>query len=167
MSIDRGREIGELILYEAGPDDASAVVELLHAAFREYFGVLDPPSSVHAETVESVREKLKTVHWVLAERQGTRVGCVMYENRGEYIYLGRLSVPPAFRGRGIGSALLDCVEARAIAEGVTRVRLGVRLVLKENRAMYERRGYRVIGYETHAGYAEPTYVTCEKILRHT
>jgi len=153
-----------LTIYQAGPDEAATIAELLHSAFQEYIGVLDPPSSVHKETVAGVRDKMKTAHWVLAARDGIPVGCVMYENHGDYVYLGRLGVPPALRGTGIGGALMDYVEAQALAEGVTRVHLSVRLVLQNNRAMYERRGYRTLRYETHEGYAGPTYVTLEKVL---
>ena len=137
--------MSDIEIHLAGPDEAAAIVELLHSAFQEYVGVLDPPSGVHKETVAGVRERIKTAHWVLAERDGTPVSCVMYENHGDYIYLGRLGVPPALRGSGIGSALIDYVEARALAEGVTRVQLSVRLVLEDNRAMYKRRGYRTSG----------------------
>jgi GNAT superfamily N-acetyltransferase len=86
----------------------------------------------------------------------------MFERRENYLYLGRLSVPPEYRGRGIASTLIDYVEAEARRLHLESVQLGTRLVLRQIREKYERRGYRVIRYETHAGYAEPTYVTMEK-----
>lgn len=154
-----------MICREAGDADAPLIVEVLYRAFREYEGVLDPPSGVHKESVASVREKMETGHWLMAEEDGRAVGCVWYENRGEYVYLGRLAVAPEFRGRGIGDALMQAVEAGARAENVLCVRLGVRTVLEKMQGAYERRGYRVIRYETHAGYEKPTYLLMEKVLK--
>ena len=56
------------------------------------------------------------------------------------------------------------MERRAAAMGYDRVRLSVRLALAENRALYERLGYRACGEGTHPGYAAPTFVTMEKLL---
>lgn len=144
--------------------DAPALVDLLHRAFQQYSGVLDPPSGVHAETIATVRSKMSTGTWLLVERGRMPVGCVWYEPRGDYVYLGRLSVPPEFRGQGIANALLDAVEQQARGSGISSIRLAVRIVLDRMRAAYERRGYRVFEYETHPGYAEPTYVIMEKVL---
>jgi hypothetical protein len=69
-------------LRQATVDDAPTLLALMQRAFAEYVGVLDPPSGVHRETVESVRNAMETGVWVLAENRGTRVGCVMYEWRG-------------------------------------------------------------------------------------
>lgn len=154
--------MSELQLREASANDAEAIIVLLYAAFEEYIGVLDPPSSVHKQTAESIQAKMGQAHWVLAEQDSAPVGCVMYENRGDYVYLGRLGVTPELRGRGIASALMRYVEARAQEIGVPAVQLSVRLTLSENRAMYERRGYRFLSYETHPGYPGPTYVTLGK-----
>lgn len=148
----------------ANADDAPIVLRLMQGAFQEYLGALDPPSGVHKETVDSVRAKMENGTWLIAERDGTPLACVWYEQRGDYFYLGRLSVPPEFRGHGIASALIEFVERTARGAGVTRVRLGARIGIKHLRALYERRGYRVIEYKTHEGYDAPTYVMMEKHL---
>src|SRR5581483_5166274 len=147
--------MSEIYLREVSEADAATIVSILRSAFQEYRALLDPPSGVHRETVESIVEKMKTGRWVIAELDGRAVGCVVYDNRGEYVYLGRLAVLPEFRRRGIGTALIEYVEAQARALNVAHVRLGVRIVLKELRASYARRGYREIEYHAHEGYAEP------------
>jgi GNAT superfamily N-acetyltransferase len=157
-------ERSKIDLIEANAQDAETIVRILHAAFEEYRAVLDPPSGVHKESVESVREKMQPGRWVIAEMERRDVGCVFYEPRDEYVYLGRLAVLPEFRGRGIAKALLDYVEARAREWGFTRVRLGVRVGLDEMRAAYERHGYQFVEVHTHEGYDEPTYVMLEKTL---
>lgn len=51
-------------------------------------------------------------------------------------------VQPQARGAGVGSALLDAVEALAARLGMARVRLDVIDTNPRARALYERRGYR-------------------------
>jgi predicted N-acetyltransferase YhbS len=144
--------------------DAPTIAALMRSAFHEYIGILDPPSGAHKETEESVRDKMKLGQWLIAEYDGQPAGCVFYEPRDTYVYLGRLAVPGEFRGRGIGGALTDAVEAETRAAGIPRIRLGTRLALPHLIAMYEKRGYCIIAYETHTGYSAPTYVTMEKTL---
>lgn len=157
-------ERGLIPIRQATERDLTTLVGLLHRAFQEYDGVLDPPSGTHKESVESVRAKMEAGGWALAEREGEAMGCVWYEARGDHIYIGRLSVPPEFRGQGIANALMDYVEAEARALRILRLQLGVRTALPAMQATYERRGYRFLRYETHDGYDTPTYVTLEKIL---
>lgn len=152
-------------LRDAVPADAPALVQLIHTAFREHLGVLVPPSGAHAETVETVGDKMARGGWILASSPTDEiVGCVLWEPQSEWVYLGRLGVLPAWRGIGIGGALIRAVEARARQLHFGRVRLGVRLVLAEQRAAYEALGYQAVEYHTHPGYTEPTYVTLEKTL---
>ncbi len=144
--------------------DIPIIVALIQAAFKEYDGVIDPPSGAHKENVERIREKLNTEHAVLALLGDQIVACVFYRDQGDYMYFGRLAVLPAYRGRGIAGMLIGHVEARACDLGLPSVQLAVRLALPHLRARYERLGYRVIEERRHAGYAEPTYVVMEKLL---
>lgn len=147
---------------EATADDASLILTILHAAFEEHRGRVDPPSGVHGETIESIRAKLRTGYALVGVVGGVAAGCVFYAPRGAHVYLGRLAVLPSYRHRGLGRALIEHVERRARALGVRRVQLGLRLVLTDLRAYYERLGYRFVRQGAHTGYAEPTYVVMEK-----
>ena len=80
------------------------------------------------------------------------------------MYLSRLAVLPAFRRRGLGTALIELVEKRTRARNLTRVYLGVRIALDRQRAYYERLGYRPIGEAAHPGFAQPTYLLMGKGL---
>ncbi|WP_318244127.1 MULTISPECIES: GNAT family N-acetyltransferase [Oerskovia] len=55
--------------------------------------------------------------------------------------LRRVFVEPAFRGRGVASALLEAAEAAARGLGAVVVRLDTRHDLVEALALYARRGY--------------------------
>jgi ribosomal protein S18 acetylase RimI-like enzyme len=152
------------ILREAAAGEAPDIVGVLQAAFREYLGRLDPPSGAHAETVETVRQRMTRATAVLALIEGVPAGCIFCEARAGHVYLSRLAVLPSYRRRGLGHALIEHVEARARTLGISRVRLGVRISLVEQRAYYERLGYRFFEHGYHEGYTEPTFDFLEKDL---
>jgi predicted N-acetyltransferase YhbS len=151
-----------MVLREATYDDISTLVTLIHTAFEEYRGRLEPPSGAHRETAQSIGAYLQQGRAVLALLHGQAVGCVCYHQEGAHVYFGRLAVLPPFRQHGVGLALVTYVEQQARALGAQRVRLGVRIALPHLHTYYERLGYRVVCYETHEGYTEPTSVVMEK-----
>ena len=151
-----------MVLREATYDDIPMLVTLIHTAFEEYRGRLEPPSGAHRETAASLGHYLQQSHAVLALLNEQAVGCVCYHQEGEHVYFGRLSVLPACRQHGVGLALVTYVEQQAKVLGARRVRLGVRIALQRLHVYYERLGYHVLGYETHEGYTTPTSVVMEK-----
>ena len=152
----------EIQLREAVDEDCPALLDLLHTAFQEYDGALDPPSGAHRETLESVRQRLSDGAAVLATVGGAPVGFAFYQPQDTHLYFSRLSVLPAFRNRGIGRSLIDYVERRAEQRTAAGVRLGVRTQLPVLIARYQELGYRITKYMTHDGYSQPTYVYMEK-----
>jgi len=98
----------------------------------------------------------------VCESEGRIVACVFHKTNDDNVYLGRLGVLPAFRGRGLGALLVAEVEALAATVGRERVRLGVRLVLPRNRAFFEALGYREVGLGSHEGITVPTFAWLEK-----
>jgi GNAT superfamily N-acetyltransferase len=150
------------VLREATEADSASLVALIHAAFEEYRALLDPPSGAHNETEETVCQKMFSSRVVIALSGSRPIGCVFYEQAADHLSFSRLAVPPAFRRRGIGRALIACVEDRARALNRGQVRLGVRIALPRLRAYYEHLGYRLVEYRAHDGYAEPTYVILAK-----
>ncbi len=149
-------------LRRAQEDDAPLLVSILHAAFAEYEGQLDPPSGVHNETIDTVLQKLQEGHAVLAFLDAEAVGCVFYEPESDYVYLGRLSVLPQHRKQGVARALIDYVEQQAVILQRPRVLLGVRTAIPRLQAYYARLGYHLLRYAMHEGYSEPTYAILEK-----
>ena len=145
--------------------DIPTLLELVYAAYTEYEGRLTPPSGAHSETEESLAAKLATGQGALAWQDGIAAGSVLFERRGAEMYLGRLAVPPAFRRRGIGACLVNFVEGEAMRRGFSRITLGVRLQLPENTAFYTKLGYDIVGYGSHPGFTEPTYMTMVKHLK--
>lgn len=153
---------GSLLLRPAQLDDADLLTSLIRAGFAEYDGVLDPPSGAHTEDVDKIRAKLEKGGGLLAYIGQDCAGCVLFYPEDGFLYLGRLAVLSAYRKLGVGQALVEAVEAKAVELGLSGVQLAVRIALPRNRAWFESMGYQVVGYHTHAGYPSPTYMTLEK-----
>lgn len=124
-----------------GPEHAAVVRDLMRAAFSEYDAVLTVPSSSMWESVEDVAGHIAEGGAVLARVGAEAVGSGRYALRDDHVYIGRLSVLPAYRGRGIGAAMMLAMEQRAVAEGRTEARISVRTLLPKNIELYERLGY--------------------------
>jgi hypothetical protein len=54
-----------MVLCEATYDDIPTLVTLIHTAFEEYRGRLEPPSGAHRETAQSIGTYLQQGHAVL------------------------------------------------------------------------------------------------------
>jgi ribosomal protein S18 acetylase RimI-like enzyme len=144
--------------------EADRILAVMRRAFAEYRGHLRPESSVFAETAPAIAEKLAAGGGFLAERGGAAVGCVIAEDRGDRAYLGRLSVDPAWRGRGLGRRLALAAEGFARRRKRSLIELNVRIALRGNIALFESLGYRETARRAHPGYPEPTYLVMEKRL---
>lgn len=153
-----------ITLREAGVDEIETLLSLVHRAFGEYIGKLDPPSGAPNDTAEKLLEHMETANAVIAEADGTPVACTFYDAREDHVYLFRLSVLPEYRRRGIAKMLIDHVERKAVEMGFHTVKLGVRVALPENQAYYERLGYTQVEERFHPGYELPTYVILAKAV---
>jgi len=99
-----------------------------------------------------------TSRFLLAERDGVLVGCVLIEQHGEDGYFGMFSIDPGLQAAGLGRALLSKAEEAARdlwdAQGMVAVVINLR---EELIAWYERRGYALTGrrepfpYDVHSG----------------
>jgi GNAT superfamily N-acetyltransferase len=156
----------EPLLREAAAGDEEQLVEVIHAAFEELRGRLDPPSGSHDESIETVRRQLQSGGAVMAFVGGRPAGCVFYLPRKDHVYLSRLGVLPEHRRRGLGLLLIGRVEERALSLCIPRVRLGVRNTLPRQREYYQRLGYRFHSDGFHEGHRQPTFAFLEKDLEH-
>ena len=144
--------------------DIPAMLAVIKAAFAEYQGRLDPPSSAERKTVAIMQAELAEANALVAVADDTVVGCVFYRPQGDGIYLDRLAVLPTYRRQGIAGALLNAIEQKAVTAGHSALYLSVRLVLTEQQAFYQQRGFVVHAYDTHEGYAAPTSIKMRKAL---
>ncbi len=148
----------------AGIADAALVHRIMQEPFAEYHGVLDPPSSAHAETVGDVARALAAGGGARAWLGAKAVGSVRYGRQPDHFYIGRISVLPAYRGRGIGGALVTFLEGHARARAIPEVRLEVRLALDKNLARYERLGYQIREIVPHPRNPDYSFAKLAKVL---
>jgi predicted N-acetyltransferase YhbS len=153
-----------LLIRAARPDEAEAIVALIQRAFGAYRGKLRPESGALQETPETIRAVMKTGTILLAERGGRILGCVSVRRKEGCAYAGRLAVEPMERGIGVGRALLAAAEALARRMGSDRLRVDVRLKLRDNRAFFRALGFVEGVQRCHPGFSKPTYVEMEKVL---
>lgn len=134
---------------EATLEDAPLVYDIMQRAFAEYLGVLDPPSGVHAETLDDVIVALDQGGAILAWVGTDAAGSARYAWHEDFCYIGRVSVLPEYRGQGIASAMMQYIEELAREHGSEYIEIGVRMVLENNINLYKRIGYSVVGVFEH------------------
>ena len=137
-------------ILRAEPADAEAILGIQKRAFAaEAQAVQDWSIPPMAETLASVLEHIRSA-CVFKAVDGDRViGSIRGVLSGGVCSIHRLSVDEAYRGRGLGSALLTAVEqAHPAATGFA---LTTNAAMEENVRFYLRHGYRV---EARVRYAE-------------
>lgn len=142
------------------------LLDLILRSFATMDGVIDPPSSAHRLTPDSLRDKACNETVFLAIDGSRIVGCVFAAIRETDIYLGKLAVAPERQGEGIGRRLLAQVEELARARGKQALELQTRVELVGNHAAFCRMGFRETGRTAHPGFSRPTSITMHKdVLR--
>jgi len=144
--------------------ETAGVAELIHMAFEEYRGRLDPESGALDETTETIAAAFADHTVIVAEAGGRLVGCVLATPQHDVIYLGRFAVHPHYRRHGIASRLLAEAERLARASGAAALTLGVRIALPDNFRFFAERGFRETGREAHPGFDHPTSINMTKRL---
>lgn len=138
------------------------LLELIQRAFAYMDGIIDPPSSAHRLTPESLRQKCREETVFMASTGTSLAGCIFLADRGDHVYVGKLAVEPLLQGRGIGRRLMAAAEAEARRRGRRFVELQTRVELMANHATFVRLGFCETARTAHAGFNRPTSVTMRK-----
>jgi len=80
---------------------------------------------------------------LLRDESGAVIGGLVGVTGWSWLYTQNLAVPPALRGAGWGTRLLDAAEAEARSRGCIGARLDTYTF--QARGFYEKQGYRVVG----------------------
>jgi putative acetyltransferase len=123
------------------PDTADA--RALIAELDGYLIPLYPPASHHGYPVEKLIAE--GVVFLVARRDGAPVGCggIKYYDP-DYAEIKRMYVRPAFRGLGLGRAIMQQLEDLAVRHGSKTLRLETGIRQAEAIGLYERMGYKRI-----------------------
>jgi len=137
------------------PDDVEALARIYEDS-EEYHETIDvePPPVPHS--METSRRRFAAMRpggadvlWLCAEVDGTVVGLAEAAMRRDEhngfagTYVNELAVAAGWRGRGIGTRLLDEVERWARDHGAMGLALDTFVDNQGARRLYERRGFRV------------------------
>lgn len=142
----------------ADADEMGAVLALVRTAFAFMDGIVDPPSSVHRLTEAALAEGDV---WVVGRPV---MACAVFTPKGDVLYLGKLAVAGAVRGRGLARALVEQAVVRAREMGLAAVELQVRVELTGNHAAFAAMGFVETGRTAHPGYDRPTSVTMRRAV---
>ncbi|HXV25673.1 MAG TPA: GNAT family N-acetyltransferase [Alphaproteobacteria bacterium] len=134
--------------------DRAAVVKVLHRAFADYDGRMQPPPGALGETEASVRAHLKKGSIALAFIDGAPVGAMFIERKGDALFLSRVSVVPEKRGSGITARMVELAMDEARRQAVHQLTLRVRESLAQNVALFERLGFRKTGRHGHESHPQ-------------
>jgi ribosomal protein S18 acetylase RimI-like enzyme len=118
--------------------DAANVTALVHAAYGHYeqrIGIVPRPMT------DDYAEVIKNYRVTVAESHQTLVGVIVLTVTDEGYLIDNVAVDPAYRGKGIGSALLEFAEAEARHAGFDSIYLYTHEKMTENIALYAKIGY--------------------------
>jgi tRNA threonylcarbamoyladenosine biosynthesis protein TsaE len=135
--------VSDLVVSIASPQDAAAMVEVIHSAFGARPPV-DPPSAAIEETAETLSASLRRGSGIFA-RVGDRPAGVIVVLPGAngVARFTRVSVHPGLQRHGIASTMVAAAEELAAIRGVRRVELLAREEFPEFIAFWQHRGFDV------------------------
>lgn len=138
------------------------VLDLLRRSFAFMEGRIDPPSSMHRLTEETIADQCTSGEvWTLGDPV---TACIFLTPKPDALYIGKLAVDTPMRGRGLARVLVEWAETRAHALNLPRLELETRIELTENHATFARLGFVKTTEAAHEGYDRPTFIVMEKTL---
>jgi len=126
------------VLRPATADDVEPIAELRAVVMRpdlERLGRFD-----EKRVRQRFRDAFVAAHLSVVETEGRFAGCVALRPAEDGHWLEHFFIAPELQGRGLGSAVLRALLARAEADGRRPVRLNV-LQGSAARRLYERHGF--------------------------
>ena len=158
------------MLRDAIPSDTPAILALN----EESVHFLSPMDQAKLAKWSAAASYLRVIAWegqvaafLLAFRKGDDYAGVNFAwfaaRHGDFLYVDRVVVSPAFRGRRLADRLYDDLEAFARAGGIPRITCEVNVEPPNPVSLrfHEKRGFREVGRE---GYAGKTVAMLERTL---
>lgn len=148
----------------SGDEDWSMVLALLHRAFAFMQDRIDPPSSLHHLSPNSLAKKAQKEICLIARKDDRPMGCLFCRPEANQLYIGKMAVEPKLQGQGVGRWLMQTAQDHARWSGLDTMVLETRIELTENHRAFARMGFRKIGETAHPGYDRPTSITMAKSI---
>lgn len=119
--------------------EGSALLTAAHALMRSMYA----PEDCHALALDDLC--VPEITLLIAERNGTAIGCAALKDCGAYGEVKSMYVDPTARGAGAGKALLAHLEKLARAAEHTALKLETGDDLTVAQGLYQRHGFRFCG----------------------
>lgn len=145
-------------------DDWQALLDLILRSFAYMDGVIEPPSSAHRLTPQTLEARARQETLLLAYSGDQLAGCLFVADRGDHAYLGKLAIDPALQSQGLGRRLVEAAERLARAAGKKALELDTRIELHGNHAAFAKLGFEEVARTAHPGFDRPTSITMGKAL---
>lgn len=130
------------IIRRACADDATSITALVHGAYAPYIARIGRKPGPMLEDYRQVIDRSDT--FVMTEAAQV-IGVLVMEQEGNELLLANIAVLPAYKGQGIGKALMAFCERHALAARCASIRLYTHVLMTENIDIYGKLGYQ----ETH------------------
>lgn len=162
----------QLSIRLAKPPDAKEIERVLHVAYEQYRGRVQPPLQALSATARKIAAEMKIpgAGYLIAEVGDNVVGVVRFRRlkagKGRVMELARLAVDPAYRCFGLGRRLMMEAEALAVRAGVWELRGHVRASLSTLLGFYGSLGFRPLGRLSKPGYPRYLVVVGKRIGPH-
>lgn len=147
-------------------DDFTQVTQLLSlimSAFAYMDDRIDPPSSAHKLTLESLAQKTRDEICYIAKEDGFLVGSIFCRPEPPHcLYIGKLAISETMQGKGLGRKLLAHAEREAVIRGLPVLRLETRIELIENHKTFQHWGFTKSAEKSHPGYDRITFIEMVK-----
>ncbi len=135
------REIADISIVEASPVDANEILDLQKAAYRSeailYGDWAIPPLT---QTLTEIEAEFETKVFLKAISEKGIIGSVRAALNSGTCHIGRLVVHPDYQGKGIGTLLMEKIEA--VFSSAERFELFTGSISTGNIRLYSRLGYR-------------------------
>jgi len=137
-------------------DDIVRITEILHRSYAQlanlgfnYYATWQG-DEVTRSRLESGFSYLAIINNLIVGTITLRVppnvtGCIWYD-RGDVASFGQFAVDPSYQNEGIGSRLLETVEAKARIDGIPNIALDTAEGAQHLIDLYESKGYKFSGY---------------------
>jgi ribosomal protein S18 acetylase RimI-like enzyme len=122
----------------ASGEDVPKVTALVNAAYGHY---IERIGMVPRPMTDDYAEVIKNYQVTVAESRQTIVGVIVLTVTDEGFLIDNVAVDPAYRGKGLGKALLAFAEAEARRAGFDSIYLYTHEKMTENIELYARIGY--------------------------
>lgn len=140
-------------IHQATPDDAPAIARLVDEAYSPYIPRIGRKPAPMLDDYRQVIAEADVFVCARDDRDDEVAGVLVLRPQGPVVLLENIAVAPAFKGRGIGKALLAFCEDYARARRLEAIELYTNQLMIENIALYTKLGYRETHRATEDGFA--------------